>query len=97
MYENLGELIEEAKRGYRSLSVFKPRRITGFSSRSADPQWDDGKLAAMRRFIDQKSLFDDDSWRRSFSVVQKIPFSFRYTFEDNSGRMSTESQQLDLF
>ena len=93
VYDNLRELIEEAKKGTTSLAVFKPRIVTDFSCKPAAPQWDEHKLAAMRQFIAQKSLFDDDSWGESFSVVEKVPYSFSYTFEDSVGKRSTLSIQ----
>lgn len=39
-------------------------------------------------------LFADNTWRETFKVIDKLPYSFSYKFEDASGRQS-ELQVLD--
>jgi hypothetical protein len=39
-------------------------------------------------------FFGDNSWRKTFEVIRKLPYSFSYKFEDASGRLS-ELQVLD--
>ena len=34
------------------------------------------------------SLFDDDSWRKTFRVIPKLPYGFSYRFSDVTGRQS---------
>ena len=48
----------------------------------------------MRALHGQHDLFDDNSWRRTFQVIPKLPYSFSYRFEDANGRKS-ELQVLD--
>ena len=91
VYDDLSKLIEEAKKGTTSLAVFKPRNVISFSCKPAAEEWDEDKLDAMREFLSQKLLFHDDSWKKSFHVVKKLPYSFLYTFEDVVGKKSTLS------
>lgn len=42
----------------------------------------------------QLELFEDNSWRTTFQVIPKLPYSFSYKFEDAAGRQS-DLQILD--
>lgn len=48
----------------------------------------------MRDDQSQRDLFDEEEWRKTFRVVDKLPFSFSYRFRDASGKPS-ELQILD--
>ena len=48
----------------------------------------------MREATSQLDLFADNTWRETFAVVKKLPYSFSYKFEDAVGRRS-ELQVLD--
>ena len=39
----------------------------------------------MRAVRNQLALFDDNQWRKSFQVIQKLPYKFSYCFEDEEG------------
>jgi hypothetical protein len=56
--------------------------------------WDPGKLAEMRNRADQGEMFAEETWRKAFQVIPKLPYSFSYRFEDDTGR-SSEMQILD--
>ena len=88
VHRSLDELISAAKNNTSSLAVFKPARITDFTWETADREWDPAKLEAFRAIASQPSLFDDQSWRRTFRVVDKVPYNFYYGFEDGDGRTS---------
>ena len=96
VYSSLRELISDAKTSGTSLAVFKPRVITKFDWEPDDPEWDPSKINAMRQHISQRSLFedDDDSWRRSFRIIPKLPHKFSYRFKDEAGKES-ELQIID--
>lgn len=94
VYDSMDALVAEAKANTASLAVFKPTKILNFSYRAEDREWDVRKLAEMRGFYSQLDLFEDNSWRETFSVVNKLPYGFYYKFEDIEGRQS-EMKVLD--
>jgi hypothetical protein len=95
VFDKLDELILGAKLNEISLAVFKPAKIIDFIvEREESREWDHKKLSAMRKYIDQLSLFDDNEWRKTFRVIPKLPFKFSYRFEDASGQRS-QLQILD--
>lgn len=84
VYTNLTRLIEEAKDSNKrtSLAVFKPTKITGFRIKEVEREWDKEK---MKHLQSQGDLFDPEP----FEIVDKLPYKFTYTFEDEDGREST--------
>lgn len=95
VFDKLDELILGAKLNEISLAIFKPAKIIDFIiEREESREWDHKKLRAMRKYIDQLSLFDDNEWRKTFRVIPKLPFKFSYRFEDASG-LRSQLQILD--
>lgn len=94
VYDRLDELIARAKANQTSLAVFKPTRVTGFTWEEDTRNWDPAKVQQMRELTNQFELFSDNSWRETFRVIPKLPFSFSYRFEDAAGK-SSELQILD--
>lgn len=94
VHTRLQTVIDGAKANEMSLAVFKPARITDFVWEEEERQWNADKLAEMRDRADQGEMFADEMWRKSFEVILKLPYSFSYRFEDESGRAS-EMQILD--
>lgn len=94
VYDRLDELIAGAKANHISLAVFKPTRITDFIWEEETHEWDPDKLREMREITNQLELFADNSWRKTFQVIPKLPYSFSYRFEDAAGK-SSEMQVLD--
>ena len=88
IHRSLGEIIHAAKNNAMSLAVFKPARVIDFGWEDADREWDPAKLEAARGIAAQPDLFDDQSWRRTFRIVDKVPYSFHYRIEDAEGRES---------
>lgn len=88
IYGSLNEIIHAAKSNDMSLAVFKPARVINFKWEETDREWDPNKLAAVRANANQPSLFDDQSWRQTFRIVEKIPYKFYYEIEDNEERQS---------
>ena len=43
----------------------------------------------MREATKQYDLFADNTWRETFKLIDKLPYSFSYKFEDADGRQST--------
>lgn len=85
IYYNLAELIAEAKDKNicTSLAVFKPTRVIDFIAEPVDRQWDKEKLAQLT----QLNLFETNNQGR-FEVVQKLPYKFKFVFEDIQGKES---------
>lgn len=94
VYEHLDELIAGAKENEISLALFKPTKIINFIWEKGSRDWNEERLKQMRQLHNQLDLFDDNSWRKTFEVIPKLPYNFSYCFEDASGRRS-ELQVLD--
>lgn len=94
VYDLLSELISDANSHRTSLAVFKPTKLSDFIWEDEDPCWDEDKVRQMREDNSQRDLFDEEVWKKTFRVVDKLPFSFSYRFSDASGRQS-ELQILD--
>jgi hypothetical protein len=94
VHDRLDDLIKGAKANEISLAVFKPTRITDFIWENEDREWNSKKLEEMRTLHSQLDLFEDNSWRKTFEVIPKLPYSFSYRFQDAAGRGS-ELQVLD--
>lgn len=94
VYDRLDELISGAKSNEISLAVFKPTRILDFIWEEDDRDWDSAKVRQMRDATKQYDLFADNTWRETFKLIKKLPYSFSYKFEDATGKKS-ELQVLD--
>ena len=94
VYDRLDDLITGAKANEVSLAVFKPARILDFIWEEETREWDPKKLEEIRSIYSQFDLFSDNSWRETFRVIPKLPYSFSYRFEDAAGKRS-ELQVLD--
>lgn len=88
VYEDMDRLIAENKSDAGvSLAVFKPKRVVDFTIEAADRAWDAKRLKAIEARAAQLNLFGGEE--SPFTLVRKLPFVFRYTFEDVRGRQST--------
>lgn len=94
VHDRIDALIEGAKANQLSLAVFKPTRILGFVWERESREWDPDRVRQMRDATKQFDLFADNSWRETFRLIPKLPYSFSYRFEDAAGRPS-ELQILD--
>jgi hypothetical protein len=94
VYDRMDDLIAGAKANRVSLAVFRPTHVDDFVWEEEDPNWDPEKVRAMRDATNQHDLFDDNAWRETFKLVDKLPYSFSYKFRDAAGRKS-ELQVLD--
>jgi hypothetical protein len=94
VYTQMEDLIAGAKLNAVSLAVFKPEKIRDFVWEQADREWDPAKLEAMRGRSKQGELFPGDEWRNTFDIIPKLPYSFSYCFEDETGKAS-KLQVLD--
>jgi hypothetical protein len=91
VYNDLSVLISEAKDKEKctSLAVFKPTRILDFTIEEVGREWDKNKIEKLKAKRDQASLFENPE--DPFDVVNKLPYKFRYVFEDCKG---TESRMM---
>ena len=88
VYTNLGSLIEDSDiQGptKRSLATFKPARIIKCFSETNDNEMSAKDKAA---FL-QGSLFGIAGAEPMLKAMPRIPYRFKYTFEDDEGRSST--------
>jgi hypothetical protein len=94
VYDRLDDLIASAKANEASLAVFKPTRVLDFYWEEEEREWDPDRVRQMRQATKQYDLFADNTWRETFKLIDKLPFSFSYRFEDAAGRTS-DLQVLD--
>lgn len=86
VYTSFDEIIDRNKDNHAlSLATFKPTEITGFHIEpEKSPNWDEKKLEQVKLRANQTDLFQDT--HKTFKVVNKLPYKFRYSFKDDSGR-----------
>ncbi len=89
VYDRLQPLLKGAKDNTLSLAVLKPAKILDFIWEECERDWDAAKVAAMRNEAAQGELFQDEQWRQTFMVMQKLPYNFSYRFIDADGTEST--------
>lgn len=94
VYTRLQDLIDGAKANSCSLAVFKPTRVLGFVWEEEEREWNPDKVREMRELTNQMEIFSDNTWRETFKIIPKLPYSFSYKFEDADGRQS-KLQVLD--
>ena len=87
---NLAELIKMAKEPpYHSLAIFKPTKILDFYFEPTERDWPKDKFERIQEKAKQLSLFQTpDEVAEEFKVVRKLPYVFKYKFEDNRGKKS---------
>jgi len=89
VFTHLQELIDAAKANQLSLAVFKPAEVLDFAwEEEEDREWSIKQLHEMRAQMSQPELFEDNSWRETFKLIPKLPYSFSYKFRDASGKES---------
>lgn len=94
VYDRIETLMVGAKENRLSLAIFKPAKIRGFIWEDDEREWNPNKLAQMRDMNRQTELFGEETWRKTFNVIPKLPYAFSYQIEDAAGRKST-MQVLD--
>jgi len=88
VYDRLDDLIVGAKANDVSLAVFRPTRVLDFSWEDEDREWNAAKVQEMRERTNQLDLFADNTWRETFKIIPKLPYSFSYKFEDAACQFS---------
>ena len=88
IYTNLNEIIKLAHDNKISMAIFKPTKIIDFIAEPAPREWDIDRVTAALAAKAQGSLFDDfdDDLDK---LMPKVPYKFRYIFEDNEGKRSS--------
>lgn len=81
VYTNLAQLIQDSKKpNYTSLAVFKPTKILDFTYEPTSENWNKASIDMLK----QGNLFESVP----FKPVRKLPFVFKYKFQDDSGKES---------
>lgn len=88
IYTNMSGLIAEAhnKELCTSLAVFKPTKFLDFTTEKVPGEWDKKKLDILEKERIQLNMFKEPD--NHFKVVRKLPYKFRYVFEDEEGKVS---------
>lgn len=87
VYTNMTGLIADAKDRNKitSLAVFKPKKILNFFIQPDNREWDTAKLNYIKnQRLTNLFLTDEDM----FEVVKKLPYRYKYSFEDDEGKIS---------
>lgn len=85
-YTNMTSLIAASQSpGNVSLAAFRPTRIKRFVAEDAEPEWKPEWLERLR----QTDLMTGGNPTKPRVPIRKIPYSFKYEFEDEDGRSST--------
>lgn len=92
VYTDMAKLIEDAKNKEKctSLAVFKPARILDFTYEKTESFWDPKKIKALESEHSQGSLFETNDLDdiTEFEVVDKVPYRFKFRFQDEVGKES---------
>ena len=90
VYTNMAKLIEEAKNKEirTSLAVFKPTKILDFYAEPAEREWNKKKIDRLKANRDQTNMFEYEHPENPFEVVNKLPYTFKFKFEDENGKVS---------
>lgn len=90
VHTDLSQLIKEAhnKEICTSLAVFKPTRIIDFTADPAEREWNKKKIDQLKANRDQINMFEYEHPENPFEVVRKLPYTFRFKFEDDKGKVS---------
>jgi hypothetical protein len=88
VHTRLAPLIAAAKANELSLAVFKPAEVKDLIVEEDERNWDPAKLEEMRNAAAQGDFFDEE-WRKTFRVIPKLPYAFRYQFVDADGQEAT--------
>ena len=90
IYTNLKTLIQQANDNQLSLAIFKPKKIVDFVIKPVARQWNQENLAHLKTQSRQLSLFQtEEEVKKEFMIVDKLPYKFSYTFQDEKGKTST--------
>lgn len=86
VHDNMSYLIEKAKTvgDWTSLAILKPTEIIDFICEPCEREWNKHKLAVIEGNQAQQSLFDDSA-KKLFKVVCKLPYKFSYVFMTKDG------------
>ena len=89
VYTDMDELKSDARSRHVSLAVFKPTQVTGFKVEEDERNWDPDKLNILKQLSLQQSFFQTpEELAQEFKVVKKLPYKFRYVFNDCQGKQS---------
>lgn len=90
VYTDLTQLITEAhnKEICTSLAVFKPTKIIDFTAEATEREWNKKKIDQLKANRDQINMFEYEHPENPFEVVRKLPYTFRFKFEDDKGKIS---------
>ena len=88
VYTNMSSLIADSKEPNNvSLAAFRPARITRFIVEDDEREWKPEWLEQLKQ-MDMLTTRSNDP-NKPWKPVDKIPYKFKYQFEDDEGREST--------
>ncbi len=92
-YDDMKLLLSEAKdsSNRKSLALFKPHKILGLVIQKDKKGYNAKKVEKILNKRAQLSLFEQNNDNRDdiFEIVKKLPYKFRYKFQDKNGKVST--------
>lgn len=89
VYTNMTQLIDDSKEPKNvSLAVFKPARFIKFIAEPDSADWSEKWQSGLNQY-DLFANADGTPQTQPRTPIDKIPFKFKYQFEDDSGKRST--------
>ncbi len=84
VYTSLDKLIDDAKNPevMKPLATFRPKQILNFEVEADEREWKE-EWQSLRN---QTSLFEGVDWLDRHSPIRKLPYKFKYHFQDVNGR-----------
>lgn len=87
IYTRKSELLKLSNENTASLAVFKPMSVRLLCEKAEPEEINPGKLSRIQRQLKQLDLFEENSWRQDFKLVEPIPYDFKYEITDADGEV----------
>lgn len=79
------ELIAASQANEASLAIFKPTSVRLLCSKAEIEELDPVRQAKIVQRLQQLDMFEENSWRQDFKLVEQLPYEFRYEITDADG------------
>lgn len=89
IFTSMDELTSGEKKDRVSLATFRPTTVKRMIAERCERDWNETQRENADRAIKQAMLYDPDDvaeMRKTFNFAQKIPYRFKYVFDDEDGK-----------
>lgn len=85
IYDSREKLLAEMRKNGTSLAIFKPNRVLKMTHKEVERAWPKKCLDALKVRQEQGNFLNLDDGQYLCETAEKIPYVFRYQFEDVDG------------